>query len=116
MSNAISAFDSAVIGGTEIPASNFVPGSASFSLGGADKSLLALDGQIIHIRTAIVRNASFKALGDYSALTSPPGWTVAVSLRRNGVDIASFNALCAASYDSDSRTSSLSLKGEPQNS
>jgi hypothetical protein len=114
MNGAVAAFDSLVVNGTEISGGRLVSGSASLSIGGSGKSAISSDGYVVHVRETMTRNASFKALGDFSGLTTPAGWSVAVSLRLDGVELAAFNAMVSVAYDSNTRSSSFVLKGEPQ--
>lgn len=106
-------FDKVIVGGEEIGASLLVSGSATLRLGGVDKSVAASDGTFAKVRCALLNQSSFRALGDFSALSTPQGGPVAVSLHLAGQEIAAFEALVSVAYDGDSRLSSFSLKSAP---
>ena len=109
----LTAFDKATVDGVIIDEGRMIPGSASLSVSGSDKSSATADGRTRHVRVSIIRNASFKALGDWSSLSSGTGPSVEVSLLLEGQTVASFRALASVSYDEASRSSAVSLKGDP---
>ena len=112
--NASIPFDNVIIDGVSIGSELLVPGSASLSLSGDDKSMPASDGTFANVRTALLRQVSFRGLGDRSALSSPQGWPVPVSLHLEGEEIVAFDAVVSVSYDDSSRLSSFTLKSEPE--
>ncbi len=105
------AFDKAVVDGSVIGPGLIVPGSASLRVGGSDRSSATADGRIRNVRVSMRRRASFKALGDWSQLSSRPGASVQVTLYSKSHEAASFKALVSASYDESSRSSSVELRG-----
>jgi len=110
----LAAFDKAVVDGNIIGAGALVPGSASFSASGSDRREAAADGKTVQVRIAVLRRASFKALGDWTWLSSGQGASAQASLHLGESELASFPALATVSYDADSRCSSITLKGDPQ--
>ena len=111
---AIAPFDSVVIDGQLISSSALEPSSMSISITGDDKAMPSWDGHFVNVRSSIMKRASFRALGDFSSLTTPEGWPVKVSLFLGSEELLGFNALVSVSYDSDSRSSSFTMKGEPE--
>ena len=114
MKNAILPFDKVIVGESEISGRQLVPGSCSISLGGDDKSVTASDGTLICVRSFRTCSASLRALGDFSALATPRGFAVRVAIMLGGSELAAFNALASVSFDSESRSSSISLSGVPE--
>jgi len=108
------AFDKAVVNGNVIGDGVLEPGSATLSAGGSDRREAAADGKTLQVRVAVQRRASFRALGDWTWLSSGQGASAQASLHLGGVALASFAALATVSYDADSRCSSITLKGDPQ--
>lgn len=107
-------FNKAVINGASVLQGDFVSGSGSLSVKGSDKSVTTADGSIHHIRSALSKEASFEAFGDWTSLSSSCGLSVPVALYSGATLLASFNAIVSASYNSSSRTTSISLQGDSE--
>lgn len=107
-------FDNATIAGTPLAASDFVHGSGSLQEKGSDKAVTTADGRIHNHREAVNRDGSCEAHGDKTSLNSARGVGVAIVLK-NGVDtIASFPGIVTASYSESSKTTSISITGDPE--
>lgn len=107
-------FDRIVVGQTSIGLEALVPGSAALSIKGEDKSVPCLDGTFALVRVSVMKEASFKALGDLSAIASRQGWPSSASLHLGGVQVAAFDAIASVSYDENSNLSSVALKSSPE--
>jgi hypothetical protein len=107
-------FDNIVVNSVAIPASEFVSGKGTLNMIGNDVAVTTADGRIHNVRQAISSDASCELYGDKTARkTTAPSLSVPIVLKRGTATVASFNGIVAVTYNESSKTSSVSIKGDP---
>lgn len=99
----------ATLGGTAITEDEFVFGSGSLQIQGADTSVTTADGKLHHERRFRSFQGGLELYGDRTSLNTAAGLAASQTL-----GTVSFTGLVTATFDRNSNTTRVEVKGDPQ--
>jgi len=106
-------FNNATIGGTTVSTSDFVHGSGTLTENGQDVATTTADGRIHNDRQAVNIQAEMELYGDKTTLNSDVGLSEAIVLKQDSDTVKSVNGIVTATYNKQSRTTRVSIQGDP---